>query len=113
MNRRIIGENIRYLRENAGYTQSSLAQFLNVDQSLVSKIEKGERNLSADMLEKIATLFGVTVRQLESQPIAESKLSFAFRGSDLSTSEMEAITAINKIALNSEFMTTILKGDKE
>ncbi len=105
----IMGENIRILRDNAGFTQGNLAVFLGVDQSLISKVEKGERNLSADMIEKIASLFGVTVDQLEKQNVATSKLSFAFRGSDFSITEMEAMSAINKIALNSEFMRTILE----
>lgn len=112
MTNRIIGNNIRVLRENAGFTQSSLAGFLKVDQSLISKIEKGERSLSADMLEKLSALFGVTVSQMESQTMAVSKLSFAFRGSKFSIDEMEAISAVNKIALNSEFMRVILKEDK-
>lgn len=105
-----IGKNIRILRENAGFTQGNLARFMGVDQSLISKIEKGERSLSTDMIEKLASLFGVTVNQLESQEVAISKLSFAFRGSDFSVTEMEAISAINKIALNSEFMRGLIEG---
>ena len=35
-----IGENIKALREQSGFTQSNLAKYLNVDQSLISKIEK-------------------------------------------------------------------------
>ena len=110
---KVVGENIRVLRDNAGFTQSNLAQFMKVDQSLISKVEKGERNLSADMLEKLSALFGVTVEQIESQPVAISKLSFAFRGSEFSLAEMETISAINKIALNSEFMRVILREEEE
>ena len=109
---KIIGENIRALRENAGFTQNNLALYMNVDQSLISKVEKGERIMSVDMLEKLATLFGVTIEQLEGQPITNSKLSFAFRGSDFSVKEIEAMAAINKIALNSEFMRVMLKGER-
>ncbi len=109
---KMIGENIRVLRENAGFTQSNLAQFMKVDQSLISKVEKGERALSAEMLEKLATLFGVSVEQIENQSVAVSKLSFAFRGSEFSIEEMEAIAAINRIALNSEFLGVILKEAK-
>ena len=109
MSKSFLGENIRKLRDNAGFTQSNIAQFVGVDQSLISKVEKGERNLSADLIEKLAALFAVPVEELENQPIVASKLSFAFRGSEFSVAEMEAIAAINKIALNSEFMHNILK----
>ena len=108
----VIGENIRILRENADFTQNSLAKFLEVDQSLISKIEKGERCITVDMLERLASLFGVTVEQMEEAPISASKLSFAFRGSKFSVEEMEAISAINTIALNTEFMNELLKGVK-
>ncbi len=109
---KMIGENIRTLRDNAGFTQSNLAQFMKVDQSLISKVEKGERGLSAEMLEKLAALFGVTVEQIENQPVTTSKLSFAFRGSEFTIEEMEAIATINRIALNSEFLDVMLKGAK-
>ena len=112
MNNMIIGDNIRILRANAGFTQNNLAQFLQVDQSLISKVEKGERGLSAEMVEKLADLFGVSVEQIEAHPVVASKLSFAFRGSDLSVEDMEAISAINRIALNSEFMRVILREEK-
>ena len=52
-----IGEKIKRLRETAKVTQTQLAEFLSIDQSLISKIEKGERSISSDMLSNIATLF--------------------------------------------------------
>lgn len=113
MNQNIVGKNIRHLREVAKFTQESLAEFLDVDQSLISKIEKGERVLSSDMLEKIATLFGVSPEQIENESSIVPKLSFAFRGNELTVSEMKAISAINKIALNSEFMSVLLEDAKE
>ena len=61
----IIGNNIKTLRDGMGFNQSNIARFLNVDQSLISKVEKGERILSADMLEKLASLFGVSVDAIE------------------------------------------------
>lgn len=113
MNQNIVGQNIRHLREVAKFTQQSLAEFLDVDQSLISKIEKGERVLSSDMLEKIATLFGVSPEQIENESSIVPKLSFAFIGNELTVSEMKAISAINKIALNSEFMSALLEDAKE
>lgn len=105
----IIGNNIKTLREGIGFTQSNIASFLNVDQSLLSKIEKGERMLSTDMLEKLACLFGVSVDAIEDNTIEAPSMSFAFKASDLSAEDLEAISSINRIALNSEYMANLLK----
>ena len=107
-----VGENLRVLREGAGYNQTSIATFLGVDQSLISKIEKGERNISADMLEKLASLYGVAASSLVNDVVTGKQLSCAFRCSDLTSDDMEVISAINKIALNSEFMTSLLEGNE-
>lgn len=106
----IIGNNIKILRDNMGFSQSTIARFLNVDQSLISKVEKGERSLSTDMLEKLACLFGISIDAIESNSIETSNLSFAFGASDLSAEDLETISAINRIALNSEYMAELLKG---
>ena len=105
----IIGKNIKTLRVEMGLSQSNIASFLNVDQSLISKVEKGERILSADMLEKLACLFGVSIDAIEGSAIEASSLSFAFRSSNLSAKDLETISAINRIALNSEYMAKLLK----
>ena len=106
----IIGNNIKTLRDGMGFNQSNIARFLNVDQSLISKIEKGERMLSTDMVEKLACLFGVSVDAIEDRTIEAPSMSFAFKASDLSAEDLEAISAINRITLNSEYMAELLKG---
>ena len=110
MTKNIVGENLRILRENAGYNQQSIAVFLKVDQSLISKIEKGERSISVDMMEKLATLFGVNPSTITKKGAVSLTLSCAFRCSELTLDEMEAISAINRIALNAEFMTKLLEA---
>ncbi len=110
MNNKAIGENLRILRDSAGYNQRSIATFLGVDQSLISKIEKGERSISADMLDKLSSLYGIMPSTLVNDVVATRPLSCAFRCSDLSSSDLEVISAINKIALNSEFMRRLLEG---
>ena len=51
------------------------------------------------------------MEQLENEQVEPSKLSYAFRGGELSSEEMEAISAINRIALNAEFMRVILERE--
>ncbi len=107
-----IGGNIKALRSRMGLNQMDIARFLNVDQSLVSKIENGERSLSSDMLDKLSCLFGVTMDELESGVFVSSGLSFAFRANELSPDDMNAICDINRIALNVSFMNGVLEGSK-
>ena len=101
-----IGENIKNLREDMHLTQSGLAHFLKVDQSLISKIEKGKREISTDMLEKISCLFGITIDSIENENVETSKLPFVLMDKD-----METICAINRIALNVNFMNKLLNGE--
>jgi len=63
-------------------------------------------------LDKLAALFGVTTSALINDVVTAKSLSCAFRCSDLTNSDMEVISAINKIALNLEFMNSLLEGDK-
>lgn len=105
-----IGENLKALRVKAGYNQQSIAAFLNVDQSFISKIENGERVISSDMLEKLAALFGVNPTDIIKEGTLSRTLSCAFRSNDLTFAEMETISVINRIALNAEFMKMTLEA---
>ncbi len=106
-----IGKNIKALREQSGFTQSNLANYLNVDQSLISKIEKNERTMTSDMLEKLSALFGVEVESFSQDSIPINRISFALRASEISEDDLETISDINRIALNLNFMTRLLGGN--
>lgn len=104
----IIGKNIKALRESIGFTQANIATFLNVDQSMISKVEKGEETLSIDRLEKLSCLFGVTVEEMEKDIIKEPSLLTKYKANELIIENMEAFSAINKIAMNVTFMDELL-----
>ena len=50
---------------------------------------------------------------IENGNIEESELSIAFRANDLTNEDMETISVINRIALNSEVMGKLLKEANE
>lgn len=58
------GERIRRLRVKEGYTQEQLAEILNIDRSFYSRIERGERGCSVDLLVHLTTLFDVSMDYL-------------------------------------------------
>ncbi len=104
----IIGKNVKALRESIGFTQANIATFLNLDQSMISKVEKGEKTLSIDMLEKLSCLFGATVEEIEKDIIKEPSLLTKYKANELIIENMEAFSAINKIAMNVTFMDELL-----
>lgn len=53
-------EKLKALRTLAGLTQKEVGQFLNRSESLISYVEKGERNLEAEDVFKLAKLFKVS-----------------------------------------------------
>ncbi|MCK9222344.1 MAG: hypothetical protein M0Q40_06940 [Limnochordia bacterium] len=63
------------------------------------------------MLDKLAALYGVQVSAFEDAKQPAKPLNFALRASKISEENLEAISAINKIALNCNFMTQLLEGN--
>lgn len=59
--------NIKALREQAGMTQSELAEKANVDQSAVSRWEKGDTKPRRRQLSILAQALGVTVEELTTE----------------------------------------------
>ena len=59
-----IGEQIRKLREDKGLPLRKVSAELDIDQSILSKIERGERKASKDQIIQIAKIFNVNEKEL-------------------------------------------------
>lgn len=57
--RTVIGQRIRHEREAAGYTQARLAEIVGIDDTVLSKIENGQRGLDSLILRRIARALDV------------------------------------------------------
>lgn len=51
---RIFARNLRKLRQAAGLTQETLADLSNLHRTYVGSVERGERNISLQNVEKLA-----------------------------------------------------------
>lgn len=106
-----IGTKIKRLREKANLTQKQIAEYLSVDQSLISKFEKGERSISTDILSQLATLFCCPISTLISDENMTFAYNIAFRTSSMDTADLNALAIINKIALNQLKMDQLAGGN--
>lgn len=60
----ILGDNIRTLRTNKGWTQVYLADRLQITAPFLAQIESGKRGTSLELIESVAELFGIPIASL-------------------------------------------------
>ena len=59
-----LGETIRKLREEKELPLRTVAAFLDIDQAILSKIERGQRNANREQVVKLAEFFKVKENEL-------------------------------------------------
>jgi len=60
----ILGERIREKRKSLGWTQEDLADYAGIDRSYIGGVERGERNLTFNVLCEICSALGCDVAAL-------------------------------------------------
>jgi transcriptional regulator with XRE-family HTH domain len=58
------GKKVKLLRIEKGWSQEKLALTADLDRTYIPSIEKGERNVSITVIEKISKAFKVSVSEL-------------------------------------------------
>lgn len=58
------GAYIRILRISKGISQEKLGLETNIDRTYIGDIEKGTRNVSLDIIEKLATYFQIPISEI-------------------------------------------------
>jgi transcriptional regulator with XRE-family HTH domain len=57
-----VSEKLRTIRKKNGLTQAELARRVGVSRSYINKIENGEAKPSLALLERIASILGVSIK---------------------------------------------------
>jgi transcriptional regulator with XRE-family HTH domain len=63
-----MGNRLKFLREGRGWTQERAAAEFDLSKSGYIKIERGERELTADRIAKAAKIYGVTKAEVLDDP---------------------------------------------
>lgn len=66
--RQILGWNLRSLRVAKGMSQERLGLEAGIDRSYVGRVERGSENVTLTRLDSFASVLGVTVAQLLTEP---------------------------------------------
>ena len=66
--RRVVGRNVKRLREQQGLPQDELAHAADIHGTYLSGVENGHRNLTLNVLERLAKSLGVSEEELVRRP---------------------------------------------
>ena len=105
----IIGGRLKELRKDGHITQTQMADYLGVDQTMITKLENGSRKLSVSLIEKICNLFGCSEEYLMGEDDKYIPLNLAFRSNGIETEDLESIAAVNKIVMNIRYMNEMME----
>jgi transcriptional regulator with XRE-family HTH domain len=98
-----IGNKIRNLREQKGYSQESLAQELGLTQPSYARLEKQDERLSITRLMQIATILKTTVAEL----IDEKTQKVSHQNNNDTANSYNADTINTIINANKEHIATL------
>lgn len=87
-----LGETLRKLREEKKLPLRTVAAYLNIDQAILSKIERGQRNASRNQVVKLATFFKAEEEHLLVQWLSD-KLVYEVEDEDIALKALELAEA--------------------
>ena len=113
--KQIIGENLKNYRLKLGLTQDQVAEFLDVDRSMISLFENADREISMIHLSKYSNLYGVDIDDLlEVDSIhRQANMAFAFRSNGIETEDLKSIAEFQKVVKNYITMIGLVNEERE
>jgi transcriptional regulator with XRE-family HTH domain len=97
-----IGQQIRELRENAGVSLRKAAVLVDIDIAVLSKMERGERKFTKDLIIKLAKLYNAKADKLIVEYLSDI-VSYELKDEDL------AIEALRVAELKVEYLRSQTK----
>ena len=98
----MLGETLKLLREANNFTQENVSDFLGIKRSAYSNYEMGIREVPLMVLEKLSSLYGCDLYDLEcdDKDILQGVIACAFRVDSLSVEDMKQVAAFKQLVMN-------------
>jgi|SRR6266851_589583 len=106
-----LGNRLRQLRENRGYTQEDVAEVLGISRSAVVQLEAGNRNLNSVELMTLANEFGFDPKQLfeEKFDAVQDSVTALFRSDAELATDKELTRAVSQWSILCRQFTNLEK----
>jgi transcriptional regulator with XRE-family HTH domain len=101
-----IGARLKKLRQDSNYTQEQIANYLEIDQGHLSKIENGNRRLNINLLDKISSLYNCSHEYILLQSDEHSIPKVAFRNNE-NFVDLNLVSKMNQIMGNLKFLKSL------
>ena len=95
---------LKRLREQMGLTKSDLSNYLNVDCNYINDLENNEGKLNLTILNKLSDLYCCDERYILCMSNEHEPIKHAFRSTNITTQDLEAIAKINQIYKNTKYL---------
>lgn len=104
-----LSRNIKILRESNRLSQAELADIVGVQREVISYYETGTREVSLEVLEKLADFFDVELDVFfeEKEENVKADFALAFRANELEDLDVLAISRLKRIVRNVRKMQSI------
>lgn len=103
-----IGERLKKLRQDYGFTQKQVADYLGFKQSQIAKLENNERKLKSYSLNKLCELYNCSYEYILKGEGEYSKSEFAFRSNNKNL-DLETLAGMNRIIQNLNHLSKITR----
>ena len=88
-------ERLKKLREDNNYTQKQVANYLEIDQSYLSRMEKGTRKIDSTIFDKLCLLYNCSSDYLLGKSDDYTAPKIAYRSDE--TLDLSAIAKMNQV----------------
>jgi len=103
-----IGKKLKEARKKAGLTQEQVSKLVDINKVQLSYYENGTREINITLLEKLANLYGYSVKYfIENGPEMEPDVQIAFRTEELCDENLEVVSFAKTFLKNLSEMRTL------